>query len=515
MSSKASSQSASNKLAAMNAVIWDQITADPNLPRENSTESLWQSPRHPEVGSVQSAVLPEQVDHIVIGSGIAGLGAVRTLLESPAAGQQTVTLLEARNLCSGATGRNGGQLTRVPPTLYPMLSESFGAEQAKKIFKYTVDGLEEMKHLATDHGAETEAYSRYQPLEKFFAYYDEQSWRETVEGVEHYEKENPEDKGIYKLVTKEECDSIYMIKGAHGGLRFPAGVISPHNLVSATFARFLKNYPSRLTIETRTPATAIEYHPSSNSTHPYIVKTPRGNIRATNILHCTNGWSGHLLPGLRGKMYPRRGTMSVQNPGKSFPDMSRKQSWSLYFTPKLDEATDVVETGRYYCFQNRDTGDLWVGGDRDSLRGFIGADDTQIDPTAEKNLRAMLPNLWQDNWIKSNGDVRGIWTGVMCYTGDRLPFIGKLPGTATGRRGSGEWIAGGWNSYGMTNGLRSGSALAKLVLGEEVPYLPESYYITPERMSSSKLKVAEVVRDFFERTGAHKYIKGSSVEAKL
>ena len=192
----------------MNAVIWDQITADPNLPREHSTTSLWQLLRHPQVGSIQSAALPEQVDHIVIGSGIAGLGAVRTLLESPEAGRQTVTVLEARNLCSGATGRNGGQLTRVPPTLFPILSESFGTEQAKKIFKYTVDGLQEMKQLATAHGSETESYSRYQPLEKFFAYYDEQSWRETVEGVEHYERENPEDKGIYNLVSKQECDSV-------------------------------------------------------------------------------------------------------------------------------------------------------------------------------------------------------------------------------------------------------------------------------------------------------------------
>src|SRR5688572_31938686 len=171
MASKDStSRITSDKFEAMNAVIWSQITADPNLPREHPTTSLWQLPRHPRVGSIQSAVLPEEVDHVVIGSGIAGLGAVRTLLESPVAGRQTVTLLEARNLCSGATGRNGGQLTRVPPTLYPLLSEYFGTEQAKKIFKYTVQGLEEMKALATSQGAEVENYTRYQPLEKFFAY---------------------------------------------------------------------------------------------------------------------------------------------------------------------------------------------------------------------------------------------------------------------------------------------------------------------------------------------------------
>ena len=205
-------------------------------------------------------------------------------------------------------------------------------------------------------------------------------------------------------------------------------------------------------------------------------------------------------------MYPRRGTMSVQSPGPNFPKMSDKQSWSFYFTPAHDKTTNAVETGRYYGFQNGETGDLWIGGDKDSIDGFISADDTKIDKFADANLRKMVPRLFTKNWVAENPEVRGIWTGIMCYTGDQLPFVGKLPSTATGRSGSGEWVAAGWNTYGMTNGLLTGIALGKMILGEDVSeWFPEAYLITEERLNGSKFKVQAVLEDYFKRIGAHDF----------
>ena len=167
-------------------------------------------------------------------------------------------------------------------------------------------------------------------------------------------------------------------------------------------------------------------------------------------------------------MYPRRGTMSVQKPGSNFPDTRGKQSWSFYFTPEYNAAAGDVETGRYYGFQDVQTGELWIGGDRDNIDGFISADDSRIDEQGEANLRKILPKLFSKSWVAGDDSVIKIWTGIMCYTGDQLPFVGRLPVTATGRKGDGEWIAAGWNTYGMTNGMISGDALGKMVLGEDV-----------------------------------------------
>ena len=309
-------------------------------------------------------------------------------------------------------------------------------------------------------------------------------------------------------MTKLTLSKIYNLNGACGGLKFAAGVCSPYQLVTGTFTALLRQYSDRLSIETNTPVTGITYSPSSDgaeSAYPYIVQTPRGLVRAGQIIHCTNGYGAHLLAPLRGKMYPRRGTMSVQQPGESFPDNRGKQSWSFYFSPQHNKTLGDVETGRYYGFQNRETGDLWIGGDRDSIDGFISSDDSRIDEHAEKNIRTILPRLFSDKWIRPDSfEVRAIWTGIMCYTGDQLPLVGRLPATATGRSGNGEWIAGGWNSYGMTNGLLCGSALGKMILGEDISsWFPESYIPTEERLNGESFKLEAVLKDFFVRIGAH------------
>ncbi|KAH7024768.1 FAD dependent oxidoreductase-domain-containing protein [Microdochium trichocladiopsis] len=491
------------------AKIREQLTADPQLPRATPTQSPWQEQPHPEVGHIQSASLPTRVDFAVIGSGVAALGVTRSLLTNVASGTSTVAVFEARGLCSGATGRNGGQLTRLPPPRHTFMVKRFGVEQANKVMRLTVKGLDKMHQLAEAQGDEFLKKTRRTRLEKFFAYYDEASWNETIEAIKLYEQEIPEDKGVYRQVSKEETASVYGLNGAYGGLRFPAGVISPYQLVTGTFSHLLKQHGGRLTIETNTPVTAVSWAPDAGETaYPYIIQTPRGPVRAGQVVHCTNGYAGHLLPGLRGKMYPRRGTMSVQRPGPSFPRMSGKQSWSFYFTPEHDRVVGDVETGRYYGFQNGDSGDLWIGGDRDSIDSFISTDDSRIDHHADKNLRGVLPRLFGREWIQAAGDVRAIWTGVMCYTGDHMPFIGRLPSSATGRPGAGEWIAGGWNTYGMTNGFICGDALGKIMLGEDVSeWFPDIYRITEQRLGGDKFKLEAVLRDYFERIGAHEYIE--------
>ncbi|KAI6081274.1 FAD dependent oxidoreductase-domain-containing protein [Hypoxylon rubiginosum] len=489
-------------------VIRSQLTQDPQLPRSNPTVSSWQIPQNPHVGAIKSSQLPRKVDYAVIGSGVAACGVVRGLLSNLSSGSKTVTVFEARGLCSGATGRNGGQLTRLPPTRHTYILENFGAEQANKVLRLTVKGLEEMHQLAASQGKDFQEYCRIRRLEKFFAYYDEESWNETVEAVKLLEQEIPEERGVYQLVTKEETSSKYKLNGAFGGLRLPAGVCSPYNLVTGTFKFLLDKYQDRLTIETECPVTAVSYLENEDAEYPYLIDTPRGSVRAATVIHCSNGFTGHLVPGLRGKMYPRRGTMSVQSPGKKFPNMSMKQSWSLYFTPDHDTKSQEIETGRYYCFQHHETGELWIGGDKDSIDGFITSDDSTVDRCAEKNIRTMLPKLFSKEWVGDDAAVQRVWSGIMCYTGDQLPLVGRLPASATGRQGKGEWIAGGWNTYGMTNGLLCGDALSKLILGEDInEWFPECYSVTDERLKGKKFTEDAVVRDYFERIGAKEIAK--------
>lgn len=81
-----------------------------SLPRANPTTSYWQDPPD-EIADLRStADLPDKADIVVIGSGISGAAIAWNLLESSGDGSHdgpSVVMLEARQACSGATGRNG------------------------------------------------------------------------------------------------------------------------------------------------------------------------------------------------------------------------------------------------------------------------------------------------------------------------------------------------------------------------------------------------------------------------
>ena len=78
-----------------------------DLPHEKPTTSYWQDPPD-RIADLRTTVeLPSHADYVVVGSGITGVCiAYNILAREPGA---NVVLLEARQACSGATGRNGNK----------------------------------------------------------------------------------------------------------------------------------------------------------------------------------------------------------------------------------------------------------------------------------------------------------------------------------------------------------------------------------------------------------------------
>ncbi|KAK5943818.1 hypothetical protein PMZ80_003099 [Knufia obscura] len=484
-------------------LISQQMHSDPLLPHSQPTTSSWQLPPH-ELANIRSENVPEEVDYVIIGSGITACGVVKTLLEDPSSAEKSVAVLEARELCSSATGRNGGQLTRIPPNRHLEIAERYGVEQANTVVRLNLKCLQEMHALAESHGPEFEKDCRHVRLEKFFSYYDEDLYEEAKEALKFYEAQIPEEKGVFKVVSKEETSSVYHLRNAVGGFRFPAGVVSPYRLVTNTLKKLLADYPSRLTINTRTPVTAIHYDSGSAHKFPYMISTSRGPIRAKTVIHCTNGHSGHLNPGLRGSLYPARGVMSAQSAPAQFPDSSRKNSWSFFRTASYHEQARVVEKGHYYAHQHPQTGDVWLGGHYDGTGGYITGNDGEVDADAARNIVTMIPQLFDDQVTGGKAsDSAKVWSGILGYTADSLPFVGRLPRRLTWRDGSGEWIAAGYNGWGMVNGLLCGSAVAQMVLGKDLTaWFPETYGITDKRLDGQAFAKDEMLRFYFEETGA-------------
>lgn len=81
----------------------------PLLPVKNSMTSYWMKDPHPLASYRTSSTVPEQCDIAIIGTGMSGAATAYHILSDPNIGPEkpSVVLLEARQACSGATGRNG------------------------------------------------------------------------------------------------------------------------------------------------------------------------------------------------------------------------------------------------------------------------------------------------------------------------------------------------------------------------------------------------------------------------
>lgn len=131
----------------------------------------------------------------------------------------------------------------------------------------------------------------------------------------------------------------------------PAGAIWPYRFVTNIFHHLLDQYKHRINIETHTPVISIEMNDGPGE-FPYSVTTSRGNIAARHIVHATNGHVAHLLPRLRGIIFPLRGQMTVQRKDDAtVPNLGNERSWILRHGKGFD-----------YMAQNGISKDFFLGG---------------------------------------------------------------------------------------------------------------------------------------------------------
>lgn len=83
------------------------------LPVANATLPFWRTELH-ELDTFRSTeALPSECDILVIGAGYAGVSTLYHLLDSNyAPNPSKIVMLEAREACSGASGRNGEEVLR-------------------------------------------------------------------------------------------------------------------------------------------------------------------------------------------------------------------------------------------------------------------------------------------------------------------------------------------------------------------------------------------------------------------
>ena len=182
----------------------DAALADPQLPRPNPTQAFWQSPAHPKVSKAQSPELPAQCDFAVIGSGATGCSVAKNLLDNlPPNSQATVTVLEARALTSGATGRNGGHLVSPYPFEYDSLEKTLGQDEATKCARFANRTLETMYSLAgTDE--ELASAAEVRRVRSITGFFHQDGFDAAKAGIARYEEIVPDERGDSEVCGSQQ-----------------------------------------------------------------------------------------------------------------------------------------------------------------------------------------------------------------------------------------------------------------------------------------------------------------------
>ncbi|KAG7425434.1 Gamma-glutamylputrescine oxidoreductase [Fusarium oxysporum f. sp. raphani] len=420
-----------------------------------------------------TAELPTCVDIAIIGAGYSAAAILTHILATtPAADRPSILVLEARQLCSGATGRNGGHLK---PDSYNAIS-GYASEY----------GIEAAAEVASFEAANVKAVTEYIQQNKVDCDFvltravDVQlSTGHQLRIKEGYDKliaAGLEPTKDTFSVEGNDAEMMSGVKGAKGCFTYTAGHLWPYKLIHHMFSEAIRQ---GINLQTNTPVTSVS-ETTQDATGQWILNTNRGEVRARKVVFATNAYTGSLLPEYKSKIIPYRAVCSrIKTPGPH-PLLNntyalRFSDWNFdYLIPRLD-------------------GSIIVGGARDayirSIDSWYGnIDDTQVINEARSYFDGYMQRHFH-GWEDSGAYVDDTWTGIMGYSSDRLPRVGPIPGRP------GMFIMGGFTGHGMPQIYLCGQAMAKVLL-EDASFkqtgLPRLFEETQARLEDPRDRVLEL-----------------------
>ncbi|KAG1908688.1 FAD dependent oxidoreductase-domain-containing protein [Suillus fuscotomentosus] len=490
------------------------------LPIAEPTTSFWTIPAAPISKPSSQKNLPSHADVVIIGSGISGASFARALLECGDC--LHVVMLEAQDVCSGATGRNGGHIFPATYHDYEDLKTRVGEDMAKKMVRFRKAHLDEILAITAEESI-TE-YTQCRAVEGVDVYFDKPTFKEAQRKLQVYQCDMGEYAGSYTCYEGLDAQERFHLSPlAVGCIATRAGAIHPYRFVTSILSRLLTDYPKEFEIHTHAPCTSID-EPTSSCPF-YRLTTARGVITTPHVVHLTNAYAPALLPALKGVIRPIRETMTAQRPGRNLhaSTLHGGRSFVFFDSPRkgFDYLTQLPEGEHELMFgagfESRMDGGAnamygvhsaaHVGGAMPIYFGAEswGAEALPTTPTDEEDVGV---GLW------AQGRVKAIWSGLLSESADGMPWVGNVPVNVAGRKAPpassapsalnastrklksvltaapGEWIAAGYSGEGMVHAWLSSKAVALMLLGEDLTevktWLPELFSVTEDRVKMAK-----------------------------
>ncbi|KAI1458802.1 FAD dependent oxidoreductase [Annulohypoxylon moriforme] len=447
----------------------DQRAAIPvTLPRDNPTQSYWQL-EPDEIADLRStSTLPDKADIVIIGSGITGAAVAFNLLSN---GARDVVMLEARQACSGATGRNGGHTKAASYRTFLSHQKDHGTATAAKIARMELANVRAVHAFAKEHGIECDST----PCDTVDVVYDAAQWELDQRAVKAMRDAMPgDDAAEYTLYGPEEVRKKFFCGGGVcGGVAYEAGSLSAYGFGIGVLRLGLAR---GLNLQTNTPATGLEKLEGGG----WKVETSRGAIRAGKVVLATNGYTASVWKKFQGVIVPLRGHVTAQRPGLSMPKDGLPGTYSFIYEGGYDYMIPRPKGSKF-------EGDIVIGGalakaPADGLEEYGTTDDTAFNEVIMKSLNECLPQYFGDNWGADDpeGRIRKAWTGIMGFSPDGFPFVGEMPGEKD------LWVSTSFQGHGMVLCWMCARALVTMMEGgdekELDTWFPEVFKINERRL---------------------------------
>jgi glycine/D-amino acid oxidase-like deaminating enzyme len=186
-----------------------RLSGSPGLPAARPTRAFWQrDPPFQALVQAQSATLPAAAELVVVGSGMSGAAAAWAALRW---GSGNVVVLEARELCSGATGRNGGHIKVGPHDVFAKLRPRLGAARARGVVAFQMRHLPLLVGMAAVHDWPAADAREVETVDLFV---DDAAWREAARQVDELRVAMPEfaeDMRVWPAAEAQEVRGVFPV----------------------------------------------------------------------------------------------------------------------------------------------------------------------------------------------------------------------------------------------------------------------------------------------------------------
>nr|POE48976.1 putative oxidoreductase ordl [Quercus suber] len=430
------------------------------FPVSNATVPYWRCQLHP-IDEYRSTVdLPAECDIAIIGAGMSGVAAAYHISQISGFSRPSMVMLEAREVCSGATGRNGGHV-KIKSTSQQNLVRKVGlpaANQFSAMVQRVIHGLQDVvKREKLDCEFElrrtVDAF-----LDTNDAYVVERQWFKSVEAGEAWTRE-------LDFVPRSRAEQVTSITGTKIALTSTACSLWPYKFVTQLLAKLVQR--QELHLQTNTPVLKLTHNPDSSTS----LCTERGIIRAKRVIFATNAYTSGLLQQFKSTIIPTKITATHISPSKPLIIPHLSNTYNIFYEqPDSTCRRNDVEIVDY--LNPRPDGTIVVGGgswtyksDTDKDMWWNNWDDSTLFPcrSTREHFDRLMPTHFR-GWGSSGARIDSIWTGITGTTADGAPFVGKLSGmgdTGTGAQG---WVLAGYNGGGMATIWACAEAVAKMIV---------------------------------------------------